>query len=53
MRYKELGDVTLTVDVLHQAYSNLAAGLDHQNGGIGTAPKFPQPMALELLLRYY
>ena len=47
------GDVTLTVDILHQAYSNLAAGFDYQDGGIGAAPKFPQPMALEFLLRYY
>ncbi len=43
----------LTVEVLHQAYSNLASGFDYQNGGIGTAPKFPQPMTLELLLRYH
>ena len=47
------GDTPLTVEVLHQAYSNLAANFDYQNGGIGAAPKFPQPMALELLLRYH
>ena len=47
------GNTPLTVDILHQAYSNLATSFDYQNGGIGTAPKFPQPMALELLLRYY
>ena len=46
-------DAPLTVDILHQAYSNLAKSFDYQNGGIGTAPKFPQPMTLELLLRYY
>ena len=46
------GRAPLTVDTLHQAYSNLATSFDYQNGGIGTAPKFPQPMTLELLLRY-
>ena len=47
------GDTPLTVEVLHQAYSSLAANFDYQNGGIGTAPKFPQPMTLEMLLRYH
>ena len=47
------GDSPLTVEVLHQAYSTLAGSFDYQNGGVGTAPKFPQPMTLELLLRYY
>ena len=47
------GDSPLTVDVLHQAYSNMASSFDYQNGGIGTAPKFPQPMTMELLLRYH
>ena len=47
------GDTPLTVDVLHQAYSNMASSFDYQNGGIGTAPKFPQPMTMELLLRYH
>ena len=45
-------DSPLTVDILHEAYSNLAKNFDYQNGGIGTAPKFPQPMTLEFLLRY-
>ena len=43
----------LTVDVLHEAYSRLAANFDYQNGGFGAAPKFPQPMTPEFLLRYY
>ena len=47
------GSTPLTIDVLHQAYSNLAGNFDYQNGGIGAAPKFPQPMTLELLLRYH
>jgi uncharacterized protein YyaL (SSP411 family) len=47
------GTAPLTEQVLHQAYSNLAAGFDFENGGLGTAPKFPQPMSLEFLLRYH
>ncbi len=48
-----VGQNPLTVDTLHQAYSGLASGFDYQNGGIGAAPKFPQPMTLEFLLRYH
>ena len=40
-------------DVLHQAYSALATAFDYQNGGIGAAPKFPQPMTQEFLLRHH
>lgn len=47
------GVASLSVDVLNQAYFNLKAGFDWKNGGFGGAPKFPQPMALEFLLRYY
>ncbi len=47
------GNMPLTEELLHQAYSALASGFDYQNGGIGAAPKFPQPMTLELLLRYH
>jgi len=47
------GTTPLTPDLLHQAYSNLATSFDYQNGGFGAAPKFPQPMTLEFLLRYY
>ena len=47
------GTSILTVDILHQAYSSLATNFDYQNGGFGSAPKFPQPMTPEFLLRYY
>ena len=43
----------MTVETLHQAYTVLATNFDYQNGGHGTAPKFPQAMNLEVLLRYY
>ena len=47
------GTSLLSVDILHEAYSKLAANFDYQNGGFGAAPKFPQPMTPEFLLRYY
>jgi len=39
--------------VLDAAGRNLAAQHDPEFGGFGGAPKFPQPMALEFLLRYW
>lgn len=44
---------SLSVDALSRAYSTLKLNFDWDNGGFGTAPKFPQPMALEFLLRNY
>jgi len=49
----EPGVTPLSADILHQAYSTLASNFDYQNGGFGAAPKFPQPMTPEFLLRYY
>jgi hypothetical protein len=49
----EPGVTPLSADILHQAYATLASNFDYQNGGFGTAPKFPQPMTPEFLLRYY
>ena len=46
-------DSLLSADILHEAYSRLAANFDYQNGGFGSAPKFPQPMTPEFLLRHY
>ncbi len=43
----------LTDEILQQAYSQLASNFDYQNGGFGAAPKFPQPMTPEFLLRNY
>jgi uncharacterized protein YyaL (SSP411 family) len=39
--------------VLDEAASGLIAQYDPHDGGFGHAPKFPQPMALEFLLRYW
>ncbi|MFQ6020210.1 MAG: thioredoxin domain-containing protein, partial [Dehalococcoidia bacterium] len=43
----------LTADILDQAYRSLDSRFDRQDGGFGAAPKFPQPMAHEFLLRYH
>jgi uncharacterized protein YyaL (SSP411 family) len=42
----------LSGDTLHAAFRALQQSFDKVNGGWGQAPKFPQPMALEFLLRY-
>jgi uncharacterized protein YyaL (SSP411 family) len=41
----------LTREPLVAAESTLERIFDHQHGGFGGAPKFPQPMVLEFLLR--
>ena len=47
------GQEPLTEETLSQAYSGLTAGYDPEYGGLGQAPKFPQPTAFEYLLRYH
>ncbi|MBM4408805.1 MAG: thioredoxin domain-containing protein [Chloroflexi bacterium] len=39
--------------VLDEAVHNLESQFDAANGGWGSAPKFPQPIAIEFLLRRY
>ncbi len=43
----------LKEDVLHVAYEQLLEAFDEQNGGFGSAPKFPTPHNLTFLLRYW
>lgn len=45
--------VNLDVDLLDLAYTRLAREFDATYGGFGDAPKFPQPMNLEFVLRHY
>ncbi|HLZ32228.1 MAG TPA: thioredoxin domain-containing protein [Chloroflexota bacterium] len=45
-------DTALDPGILEAAGRGLAAQHDPEFGGFGGAPKFPQPMALEFLLRY-
>ena len=47
------GTGALDESILHNAYNALATNFDYQNGGVGSAPKFPQAMTLEILLRYH
>ncbi|MDP3063316.1 MAG: thioredoxin domain-containing protein [Chloroflexota bacterium] len=43
----------LAASVLSAAYLSLRSVFDAQNGGFGSAPKFPLSMDLEFLLRYH
>jgi hypothetical protein len=43
----------LSRDVLVRAYLGLAAEFDERDGGLGRAPKFPQPMTWEAVLRVW
>jgi hypothetical protein len=43
----------LTDEVLERAFTGLRRGFDARWGGFGGAPKFPQPMTLEFLLRMH
>jgi uncharacterized protein len=38
-------------DVLQEGHASLSDAFDREHGGFGRAPKFPQPMTLEFLLR--
>ncbi|MBL7650502.1 MAG: thioredoxin domain-containing protein, partial [Candidatus Hydrogenedentes bacterium] len=41
----------LNADLITAAYKKIAQEFDSTHGGFGAAPKFPQPMNLEFLLR--
>ncbi|MFN8372863.1 MAG: thioredoxin domain-containing protein [Anaerolineae bacterium] len=43
----------LNADLLDGAYNQIARSFDATHGGFSGAPKFPQPMNMEFLLRYY
>ena len=43
----------LTKEVLVGAYLGLSGEFDERDGGLGQAPKFPQPMAWEAILRVW
>ena len=46
------GGPQLEESILRRAYEELSAQFDEQNGGFGSAPKFPSPHNLLFLLRY-
>ena len=43
----------LTDEILFAAYQALSGEFDDREGGMGRAPKFPQPMNWEFLLRFW
>ena len=43
----------LSQDVVARAYLGLAGEFDERDGGLGQAPKFPQPMTWEAVLRVW
>ena len=43
----------LDMEVLNRAFRGLSDAFDGENGGFGTAPKFPTPHNLLFLLRYW
>ncbi|MCS7275899.1 MAG: thioredoxin domain-containing protein [Dehalococcoidia bacterium] len=43
----------LTPDVLRDAFQGIQSQFDPQFGGFGPAPKFPQPLVWEFVLRYH
>ncbi len=49
----EFSPLGLSLDQLDSAFVSFTKTFDATNGGFGGAPKFPPPMALEFLLRYY
>jgi len=46
-------EVDTSETTLDAAYRTLASQYDSTHGGFGRAPKFPQPVTIEFLLRYY
>ncbi|MBI4242368.1 MAG: thioredoxin domain-containing protein [Candidatus Rokubacteria bacterium] len=42
----------LTEEILFSAFQHLSSEFDDRDGGLGHAPKFPQPMIWELILRF-
>ncbi len=49
----EMSAGALSLDQLDAAFLSFTRTFDAVNGGFGGAPKFPPPMSLEFLLRYY
>tara|TARA_Y100000814_G_scaffold104235_1_gene73123 strand:- start:3621 stop:5669 length:2049 start_codon:yes stop_codon:yes gene_type:complete len=50
---KEHPQESINSTITDNAFQTLLSVFDHENGGFGNAPKFPQSMPQEFLLRYY
>ena len=49
----ETSSGNLSLEQLDEAFESFIKSFDSVNGGFGGAPKFPPPMSLEFLLRYF
>lgn len=49
----EQTEASATAETLQAAYRTLASQYDPTHGGFGRAPKFPQPVTLEFLMRFH
>lgn len=49
----EISSDKLNLDQLDAAFDDFVKYFDKKNGGFGNTPKFPPPMSLEFLLRYW
>src|SRR5260370_21318888 len=47
------GESKIDAKILDAAYEQIARGYDHKEGGFGNAPKFPRPVTLNFLSRFY
>jgi uncharacterized protein YyaL (SSP411 family) len=50
---KVSGEGTIDAAILDAAYQQLDRTYDPKEGGVGNAPKFPRPVTLNFLLRFY
>ncbi len=51
--FGEMTPTNLEIEQLDSAFRGFVSTFDAANGGFGGAPKFPAPMSLEFLLKYY
>jgi len=49
----EISSDELNLEQLNAAFDDFVKYFDKKNGGFGNTPKFPPPMSLEFLLRYW
>ncbi len=49
----ELSPIGLSTEQMDSAFQSFVRTFDATNGGFGGSPKFPAPMSLEFLLRYF
>jgi len=49
----EAASANLSLELLDFSFASFVKTFDSVNGGFGGAPKFPPPMSLEFLLRYF